>query len=887
MAQLAQHPSPSREGTRVTAGSEQSAAPALVPRRRLTELLERGTERPLTLISAPAGWGKTALVSEWRRSCAAPGPIAWLTLERGRGARRKLWTDLVAAVAAAHPAFAALAVPPRGSLDAFRDEALAILSEVQEPLVMVVDDFHEVNASVSMENLDWLLEHGPPSLRLVLATRSDPTIRLQRLRTHDRILEIRAADLAFTLEEAVELLARFDLPADDVESLLERTAGWAAGLRLAELSLADHDDPHAFVTGFAGNDRAVSDYLITEVVSHQSAETLDFMLRTCLSERVNGDLADALTGASGGQQKLRELEARGAFVSRVDHVGEWYQYLPVFAEVLRAELARRLPDEVRSLHCVAGQWHADHGKPLDAVRHAVAASDWELAAEVIGEHWLVLVARGAGATLRDLTERIPAEAVNADAELALAQSGLLLEGGDLPAAEAFLLRAHELSPSLPEIRRRRFAVTSTATALYHARLLGDVAEAVSAARLALSENWDTSVAVEVRALTLANLGVAEFWTSDWEAAGDHLQQAAGLALECSNDFVLFLAESYAAGVDVRAGRLGEAWSRARTAIQLAERRGWTAVAHLAIAHAVLATVHLWRNELDEADGCIETAREILRGSAEPLLGPAVAHVEASLLLARGDAVTALNVLRGATAANGLPTFLRVANALIEAEVWLALGEPDRARKTLADIENADASDVPIGLARLELASGDPVQALKAVATFLADEREAVFPFARTEAWIMAALARDAIHDEPGALRALDRGLDLAEPRGYSNVILRCGAPARSLLRRHIASGSRHRSFAGELLNVLDSPTGPSRNDVAPLLEPLSERELAVLRFLPTMMSNAEIASEMFVSVNTVKTHLKHVYRKLDVADRRDAVRRGRRLRLLTPGLADH
>jgi LuxR family maltose regulon positive regulatory protein len=171
-----------------------------------------------------------------------------------------------------------------------------------------------------------------------------------------------------------------------------------------------------------------------------------------------------------------------------------------------------------------------------------------------------------------------------------------------------------------------------------------------------------------------------------------------------------------------------------------------------------------------------------------------------------------------------------------------------------------------------------------VATFLADERDAVLPFARTEAWMIAALARDAIHDEPGALRALARGLDLAEPRGYSNVILRYGAPARSLLRRHIANGTQHRSFAEDLLNVLDSPGAASRTDVTPLLEPLSDRELAVLRFLPTMMSNAEIAGEMFVSVNTVKTHLKHVYSKLDVTDRRDAVRRGRRLRLLNPGL---
>ncbi len=849
-------------------------------------MVERGVGGPLTLICAPAGWGKTALISEWRRSGAAPGPVAWVPLDSGHGDRRRLWTDVVAAAAAAHAGFAALSVPPRGSIDAFRDEALAVLREVQEPLVVVLDDFHEVSMSGPMADLDWLLEHGPPSLRLVIATRADPVIRLQRLRVHGKILEIRAADLAFTPGEADELLSGLHLSGDDVGVLLERTAGWAAGLRLAELSLAAHDDPHDFVMGFAGTDAAVSDYLITEVVSHQPAKTLDFLLRTCVPDRVNGDLADALTTGSGGQRALRELEIRGAFVTRVDKAGDWYEYLPVFADVLRAELARRLPDELPRLHRVAGEWHAAHGKPLDAIRHAVAASDWELAADVIGEHWLVLVARGAGATLRELTERIPADVVNADAELALAQSGLLLEGGELAAAEALLVGAHERSLALSESRRRRFTVTCTATALYHARLRGDVVEAVSAARLALAGGWDTSVAVEVRALTLANLGLAEYWTSDWEAAGDHLQQAAGLALECRNDFVLFLAESYAAGVDVRAGRLGEAWSRARTAIQLAERRGWTTVSHAAVAHSTLATVHLWRNELEEAERCIDTAREILRGSGEPRIGAAVAQVEARLLFLRGEVVTALDVLRGASTGEGLPTFLDVSFALTEAELWLALGEPDRARRTLADVADAEASDVPIGLARLELASGRPVQALEAVATFLADERDAVLPFARTEAWMIAALARDAINDEPGAFRALARGLDLAEPRGYSNVILRYGAPARSLLRRHIANGTQHRSFAEDLLNVLDSPGAASRTDVTPLLEPLSDRELAVLRFLPTMMSNAEIAAEMFVSVNTVKTHLKHVYRKLDVADRRDAVRRGRRLRLLNPGLAD-
>lgn len=228
----------------------------------------------------------------------------------------------------------------------------------------------------------------------------------------------------------------------------------------------------------------------------------------------------------------------------------------------------------------------------------------------------------------------------------------------------------------------------------------------------------------------------------------------------------------------------------------------------------------------------------------------------------------------------------MSNGLLEAELWLGLGEPWRARRRLAEIDAENASDAAIGLARIELASGDPGAAIRAVATFLADEREPVLPFARAEAWAIDAIARDAVHDEDGALRALERALDLAEPRGYAGVLARYGAPLRSLLRRRVEHGTGHRALAARLLSTLGESSAADRAAPAPLLEPLSDRELAVLRFLPTMMSNAEIAGEMFVSVNTVKTHLKHVYRKLDVADRRDCVRRARELRLLSPGLSD-
>jgi LuxR family transcriptional regulator, maltose regulon positive regulatory protein len=859
-------------------------ARALIRRPRLCDMLNGSAA--LTLVSAPAGWGKTSLLSEWIDSGASPGQVVWLGLEAAEGDRQRFWTAAFGALRVARPDLADLPRPQMSGLDDFVTALLNALDARPDPVVLVFDDLHEAASPEIVADLDRLAEHAPLPLRLVVSTRVDPPLRLERLRLAGRLAEVRAADLALTTDEARALCeaAAVDLNDRELDLLLERTGGWATGVRLALLSLEGSPDPGAFVERFAGNDRGVSDYLVSEVLSRQPPETLDFLLRTCQVERVSGALADQLTGGSGGRATLAELAARHGLVTPLDTRGEWYSYPPLLREVLRLESARQAPDSL-TLHRRAARWFADDGRPLDAIRHAVAAEAWDLAADLIGQHWLPLVARGHASTLRDYVERIPRQVVSADAELALAAAGLLFESGDEGAGDALLATAYELSPSLPEARRVRFAATATTTSLYRARLRGDVHGALKAARVALEEPWGSVVGPELRALTLTSLGMAEFVADDVESAGEHLRQAAGLAAESGNDYVLLLAEACGAAVELRLGRNESAEARATLAVELAERRGWTTTAAAAQAYLSLSAIRLWASDLADAETLVDRASAAAARSPDRLLQAWIALMRGRGMLLAGrplDSLDAFGAIRSLL--DSPPTHVAVPAILWEADAWLALGEPDRSRAALDRPAAEGVPDASVARARLELAQGDPEAALRQLDAFRRAEEEPFMPFAVCQAFAVEALAKDALRDEPAALLALERCLDVAEPRGQGTVLLDFGASLRSLLRRAIARGTSHRSLADELLAALEGESDSGDGPIQPLLEPLSERELAVLRFLPTMLSNAEIASEMFVSPNTVKTHLKHVYRKLGVADRRQAVRRGRELRLLGPGL---
>ncbi len=863
---------------------------ALVSRTRLLDALDASADLPLTLLAAPAGSGKTALLTDWIQQ-RQPERVAWLSLNNADDDRRHFWRDVSAALARVlEPGvdpLAGLRPPPLGSFDGFIASFINAAASSQRRVTLVLDDAQELRRSDVLSDLDLLLEHAPEGLRLIFATRVDPSLRLQRLRMAGSVSELRLTDLEFTLDEARQLLHQEQpaTPADAVDSLWAKTEGWAAGLRIAALSLRQAPAGHDFARDFAGDHRPVLDYLIDEVFTGLPSEHADFLLATAGVSRVSASLADAMRDATDSAELLDDLVRRNLLiVPLLDTPEQWYRYHPLFVRALLLLQRRQIPAEIPGLHGRTAQWHATHGEPLEAISHAIQAEDWELAGQLLIDHWLPLTLDGEAAVLRSLTSKLPVEVVRSSAEVALAVAGIELEeGGD--DAQELLDIAAELAPGLPPERRRPYDVSLAMTMLFRSRSEGDPAAAVDAARRVLASRWDRSMTKALRALARVSLGVAEIWLGDLDAAASDLKAGGALADEAGNESVLVSARGWSALVDVLQGRLVEAHREACAALDAAAERGWAADSHAAPAHVALATVAFLWNDLDGAARSTDDALEALGRSGERNLRAMIGVVSARLDALRGEPETGLAQLLRLTATyddHALPSILQAAVDGAEARARLALGEHDAADRLATELERRDDPTGLAAAAAVRLGMHEPQQAV-AVADRLLRQAGAP-PAAAIEGWAVRGLALDMLHEQDDAITSMERALDLAEPRGYRRPLVDGGLRTALLLRKLIRQGTAHRSLVEELLAALDGSSASLRRESAPLnvSEPLSERELVVLRYMPTSMPYAEVASELFVSVNTVKTHVRHVYRKLDVDSRRDAVARAIELRLLTP-----
>jgi LuxR family transcriptional regulator, maltose regulon positive regulatory protein len=871
---------------------------AAVVRHRLLDQLDLGVQGPVTLVAASAGAGKSALLSSWIAEDRPPGPVAWLSLDTDDADRRRFWRGVLAALAKAtgDDAVAALAVSPREPMRMGQvAPALAdALEGAKQPVVLVLDDFHEVINAVH-EDVERLVRFPPPALRLVIVTRADPAIGLGRLRLDGRLTEIRAADLNFSLDEAGALFAAVGivLGPEDLATLWRRTEGWAAALRLAAVSLAHHPDPRAFIEHFAGTDATISDYLVSEVLARQPPELRDFLLRTSTVETLSAELADALTGAADGHAMLARLEHGGVLTTPLDERGTWHRYHPLFAELLRAELRAQLPDEVAPLQRRAATWLAAHGDNAAALRHAAAGGAWDLAADLTTTRWFHMMINGEMGTLRPILETMPRESVEASPELALAFGGALLARGDHEGAQPYLRRAEEGEALVAPERQASFAASRAAMALYEGRLRGDPKAALQASRELLErdlvlESGDLSSGV--RSFVLGQLGIVELWTGDLEAATAHLERAHANALDAGNDWTALAAAAHLAVARAFRGELPRALRHADEAVKLAARRGWRRSELAGAAYCVQAAVAIQRGRREEAEGLVAQASEALHETRERPLRAVHALNRALLLSDAGDAEAALSVLQVARDEVGeWPLLAPLEDELLAREALLraAVGERELGRALLERAERDAATSIPVAnaLARLSLLEGDPGAARDLLAAHLGNGHGAGADGApvsvRAEAWLLDALALDALAEHDDAAISLERSLDIAEPAGLRRLIIEHGNRVRPLLHRHVRRGTAHPAIVGEALDAIEHRGGEGSRPVAVLLaEPLSERERAILRYLPTMMSNHEIANELFVSVNTVKTHLKAIYRKLDASGRREAVQRGRELGLM-------
>ncbi len=532
-------------------------------------------------MSAPAGSGKTFLLRSWIAAEGLGDRAAWVSVGRGEHDPQVFWLsvlDSLRQTGAGSERVRELTAAPHLDGANVVGRLLEDLSSLREPLWLVIDDLHELQAEEAIRHMELLLGTAPPELRFVLLTRRDLRLGLHRLRVEGELTEIRGEDLRFTLEESRALLEAAGVRLSDgaLESLVARTEGWAAGLRLVALSLARHPDPERYAVSFSGRERAVADYLLAEVLERQSAEVRQLLLRTSLLERVSGPLADRLTGSSGSYGILAGLEDAGAFVVAVDPERTWFRYHHLFGDLLALELRRTAPQEVPGLHTIAAEWWAEHGYPVEAIRHAQAAENWGLAARLLADNWFGLYFDGRLATRRELLSGFPADVVAADPELAVLAAGDKRAAGSLHESEWYLERATGMAASVLEDRRGRFTIALGIQRLALARARNDLRAVAEEAQrlLASTEATEFGLGEEVRTRVLTDLGIAEMWAGRLEDAERHLEQGLEEARRISRPMLELQALANRALLSVFHRSLETVEQRAMQAIELARKHGW-------------------------------------------------------------------------------------------------------------------------------------------------------------------------------------------------------------------------------------------------------------------------------------------------------------------------
>ncbi|MFF7467834.1 LuxR C-terminal-related transcriptional regulator [Streptomyces sp. NPDC008092] len=863
------------------------ARPATFVRRpRLTAHLDQALDTPLTMVNGAAGAGKTLLVADWAARLGRP--VAWLTNEAGDQGPGMFWAHVLHALhTAGTPPPAGLGGSPAG-LRMVDHRLLARLADElsgrDRPAILVLDEFDRLADPETAEQLEFVLHHAGRGLRLVLVTRTEPLLPLHRYRAAAAMTEIRNQELAFTPEEAADLLARHGLrlPADATRALVARTRGWAAGLRLSALAAQQSADPETYLKEFEAGHSTIADFLLAEVVGRQPPETQDLLLRVSVLDRFGPDLAEALTGRPDPGPLLAALCRQNAFVEDLGH--SWYRLHPLFGEILRVHLRARSPGLEPELHRRAAWWLRAHGAVPEALAHGAAAGDWECAAGTLVDD-LAIGRLLTGLRADDVTGLFATMGPEArGAAVDLVRAARELAGHDLDHGLTHLGRAAE-SLATGAAATGAAAITGTAVAArlscvllesLAARLTGAPARAEQAMTDAARLRREVPAALlakhpELTALLLTHLGSARVWAGHFDEARAALTEVAeppGAALtELPREDCL----GHLALIDYFDGRLDLAEHRALAATDATRHCGGRPFPGAGLGQLVLAAVAVDRDELDRAGALLEEAAESGPGpgAPDPVTEACRALATSRLELALGDPAAAAHAADPAVQAEAGSPWARANTALAAAAALLAEGRTGTAARVLDGIDGPVGPVCAAELAWARLAAGRREEAVRAADRLCADGRTG--PGATVRATLVRARAAAGAGDPGTARKLLARALLEARRDRLRRPFLDAGPEIRRLLD----SPPLHGLAAGWLYG-----DGPGADSPPLLVEELSGREREVLGRLAQMMSTQEIAADLFVSVNTVKTHLKSIYRKLGVGRRGDAVRRARERGLL-------
>jgi LuxR family transcriptional regulator, maltose regulon positive regulatory protein len=873
------------------------ARTGLVSRQRLVEKLNAGMSCRLTLVSAPAGFGKTTLVSEWVHGCKRP--VAWLSLDKGDNEPTSFVTYLIAALQTVAPKM------EHSILDIFQMQQsqtppiesllttfLNDLNSIPEELILVLDDYHVIEAPPLNQALSFLIEHLPPQLHLVVATREDPPIPLARLRVRGQLTELRAADLRFTPVEAAEFLNQvmgLKLSGEDVAALENRTEGWIAGLQLAALSMQGNKDTTSFIKSFTGSHRFVLDYLVEEVLQKQPARIQNFLLRTSILDRLCGPLCDAvlLDRSISGQETLEYLDHANLFVVPLDNERHWYRYHHLFAELLNQRLRLDIASspEVEGngfaeLHQRASQWYEDNHLAFEAFRHAIAANDVERAERLIESREMDLHFRSVTTVVLDWLESLPEAVLDAHPQLWVRSAGLALMVGQTSRTEGRLQAAEralqniELDAKTRDLIGRIASIRAT-LALTRYQPEAMITQSLRALQYLHPENLTSRFTANWA------LGTALMYQGDRAGATRARQEGMALSQKSGNVFSIILATAALGKMQELDNQLYQAAETYHRSLQLSGDypQPSTGEVHLGLAH-----IYYEWNDLEVAEQHGQHALQLTRQWDRVIDRFIVSEVFlASLKLARGDVDGAATLLAEAEQSARQQKFLpRLPEiAAVQVPVLIRQGQVAVAAKLASQYE------LPLSLARVLITQGDPSAALAVLEPFRRQMEARGWADERLKAMVLQAVALHAHSEEAQALQVLDDVLALAHPGGFIRIFVDEGTPMGQLLSAATPHGVMP-DYVNKLLTMLEAekrkiennPCLSTNQSAQSLIEAISLRELEILRLIARGLSNREISERLFLALSTVKGHNRNIFDKLQVQSRTEAIVRARELGLL-------